>query len=117
MSSVTTWFDSGTGGSLWNHLLNKLNECLSFCRIFGPYSMDVVASTAFSVDIDSINHPSDPFVANIKKMVKFDLLSPLLVLTGNYTAFDSNETSKTLSSFSLNCLSSFSSFSLLAAVV
>lgn len=44
--------------------------------------MDVVASTAFSVDIDSINHPSDPFVANIKKMVKFNFLNPLLVLIG-----------------------------------
>lgn len=55
---------------------------LFFCRVFGPYSMDVVASTAFSVDIDSINRPSDPFVANIKKMVKFNFLNPLLVLVG-----------------------------------
>lgn len=53
-----------------------------FCRVFGPYSMDVVTSSAFSVDIDSINHPSDPFVANIKKMVKFNFLNPLLVLVG-----------------------------------
>lgn len=44
--------------------------------------MDVVTSTAFSVDIDSINRPSDPFVANIKKMVKFNLLNPLLVVLG-----------------------------------
>uniref|UniRef100_A0A8C4GX79 unspecific monooxygenase n=1 Tax=Dicentrarchus labrax TaxID=13489 RepID=A0A8C4GX79_DICLA len=53
--------------------------CLLFCRVFGPYSMDVVTSSAFSVDIDSINQPSDPFVANIKKMVKFNFLNPLLV--------------------------------------
>uniref|UniRef100_A0A8C9ZTA1 unspecific monooxygenase n=1 Tax=Sander lucioperca TaxID=283035 RepID=A0A8C9ZTA1_SANLU len=53
---------------------------LLFFRVFGPYSMDVVTSTAFSVDVDSINHPSDPFVANIKRMVKFNLLNPLLVL-------------------------------------
>lgn len=51
-------------------------------RFFGPYSMDVVTSTAFSVDIDSLNNPSDPFVTNIKKMLKFDLLSPLLVAVG-----------------------------------
>uniref|UniRef100_A0A8C2XFS3 Cytochrome P450 3A n=1 Tax=Cyclopterus lumpus TaxID=8103 RepID=A0A8C2XFS3_CYCLU len=38
--------------------------------------LDVVTSTAFSVDIDSINHPSDPFVANIKRMVKFNFLNP-----------------------------------------
>lgn len=44
--------------------------------------MDVVTSTAFSVDIDSINHPSDPFVENIKKMVKFNFMNPLLVLIG-----------------------------------
>lgn len=44
--------------------------------------MDVVTSCAFSVDIDSINKPSDPFVSNIKKMVKFNFLNPLLVLVG-----------------------------------
>uniref|UniRef100_A0A4W5M9V1 unspecific monooxygenase n=1 Tax=Hucho hucho TaxID=62062 RepID=A0A4W5M9V1_9TELE len=47
---------------------------------FGPYSMDVVTSTAFSVDIDSLNNPSDPFVSNVKKMLKFDLFNPLLLL-------------------------------------
>ena len=56
-------------------------SCL-FYRVFGPYSMDVVTSTAFSVDIDSINHPSDPFVTNIKRMVKFNFLNPLLMLVG-----------------------------------
>jgi len=55
--------------------------CLAF-RFFGPYSMDVVASTAFSVDIDSLNNPSDPFVANIKKMLKFDIFNPLFLLVG-----------------------------------
>uniref|UniRef100_A0AAQ5ZW07 unspecific monooxygenase n=1 Tax=Amphiprion ocellaris TaxID=80972 RepID=A0AAQ5ZW07_AMPOC len=53
---------------------------LALFVVFGPYSMDVVTSTAFSVDIDSINHPTDPFVANIKRMVKFNMLNPLLVL-------------------------------------
>ncbi|KAL2086687.1 hypothetical protein ACEWY4_017746 [Coilia grayii] len=47
---------------------------------FGAYSMDVVTSTAFSVDIDSLNNPKDPFVTNIKKMLKFDLLNPLLII-------------------------------------
>ncbi|MCJ8748304.1 hypothetical protein PDJAM_G00163250 [Pangasius djambal] len=41
--------------------------------------MDVVTSTAFSVDIDSLNNPKDPFVSNIKKMLKFDLLNPLFL--------------------------------------
>ncbi|XP_063066734.1 cytochrome P450 3A30-like [Engraulis encrasicolus] len=47
---------------------------------FGAYSMDVVTSTAFSVDIDSLNNPKDPFVTHIKKMLKFDLLNPLLII-------------------------------------
>ncbi|XP_062247648.1 cytochrome P450 3A27-like [Platichthys flesus] len=56
------------------------DEVIDVKEVFGPYSMDVVTSTAFSVDIDSINHPSDPFVTNIKKMVKFDFVIPLVVL-------------------------------------
>lgn len=55
------------------------DEAIELKEFFGPYSMDVVTSTAFSVDIDSINNPSDPFVTNIKKMLKFDLLSPLFL--------------------------------------
>ncbi|XP_056131174.1 cytochrome P450 3A30-like isoform X1 [Lampris incognitus] len=58
----------------------EADEVIDVKDIFGPYSMDVVTSTAFSVDIDSINNPSDPFVTNIKKMVKFNFLSPLLVI-------------------------------------
>ncbi|KAL6482518.1 hypothetical protein MHYP_G00105980 [Metynnis hypsauchen] len=37
-------------------------------EVFGPYTMDVVTSTAFSVDIDSLNNPNDPFVTNVKKL-------------------------------------------------
>lgn len=58
----------------------EADEVIEVKEVFGPYSMDVVTSTAFSVDIDSINHPSDPFVVNIKRMVKFNFLNPLLVL-------------------------------------
>lgn len=62
------------------HKKVEADEVIEVKEVFGPYSMDVVTSTAFSVDIDSINSPSDPFVANIKRMVKFDLLNPLFVL-------------------------------------
>ncbi|NXS90956.1 CP3AO protein, partial [Jacana jacana] len=48
--------------------------------IFGAYSMDVVTSTSFSVNIDSMGNPSDPFVTNIKKFLKFSLLNPVFVL-------------------------------------
>ncbi|XP_068593512.1 cytochrome P450 3A40-like [Cebidichthys violaceus] len=56
------------------------DEPLELKEFFGPYSMDVVTSTAFSVDIDSLNNPSDPFVTNIKKMLAFDFLSPLFLI-------------------------------------
>ncbi|CAK7303344.1 Cytochrome P450 3A12 [Vulpes lagopus] len=44
--------------------------------IFGAYSMDVITSTSFGVNIDSLNNPQDPFVENIKKLLKFDFLDP-----------------------------------------
>ncbi|XDV17067.1 hypothetical protein PO909_016512 [Leuciscus waleckii] len=47
-------------------------ENVDIKEFFGAYSMDVVTSTAFSVDIDSLNNPKDPFVTNIKKMLKFN---------------------------------------------
>ncbi|XP_034087300.1 cytochrome P450 3A40-like isoform X2 [Gymnodraco acuticeps] len=56
------------------------DEPLEMKEFFGPYSMDVVTSTAFSVDIDSLNNPSDPFVTNIKKMLKFDFFNPVFLL-------------------------------------
>ncbi|XP_061882494.1 cytochrome P450 3A40 isoform X1 [Entelurus aequoreus] len=56
-----------------------MNEALDLKEFFGPYSMDVVTSTSFSVDIDSLSNPSDPFVTNIKKMVKFDIFNPLFL--------------------------------------
>uniref|UniRef100_A0A8C7XMJ3 Cytochrome P450 3A n=1 Tax=Oryzias sinensis TaxID=183150 RepID=A0A8C7XMJ3_9TELE len=67
--------------NLVNSMKKKVDkdEPLELKEYFGPYSMDVVTSTAFSVDIDSLNNPSDPFVTNIKKMLKFDFLNPLLL--------------------------------------
>ncbi|KAI4832506.1 hypothetical protein KUCAC02_015470 [Chaenocephalus aceratus] len=56
------------------------DEPLEMKEFFGPYSMDVVTSTAFSVDIDSLNNPSDPFVTNIKKMLKFDFFNPVFLI-------------------------------------
>ncbi|XP_032460637.1 cytochrome P450 3A29-like [Phocoena sinus] len=44
----------------------------------GAYSMDVITGTAFGVNIDSLNSPQDPFVEYSKKMLKFNLLSPLI---------------------------------------
>ncbi|XP_077094360.1 cytochrome P450 3A30-like [Siphateles boraxobius] len=56
-------------------------ENVDIKEFFGAYSMDVVTSTAFSVDIDSLNNPKDPFVTNIKKMLKFDFLNPVFLIS------------------------------------
>ncbi|XP_057606339.1 cytochrome P450 3A12-like isoform X1 [Hippopotamus amphibius kiboko] len=54
---------------------------LSLLSIFGAYSMDVITSTSFGVNIDSLNNPHDPFVEHTKKLLRFDFLDPLLVLS------------------------------------
>lgn len=43
--------------------------------------MDVITSTAFGVKIDSLNNPQDPFVYYTKRLLKFDFLDPLLVIS------------------------------------
>ncbi|KAM9454518.1 cytochrome P450 3A30-like [Clarias gariepinus] len=58
---------------------SEQGESADIKEFFGAYSMDVVTSTSFSVDIDSLNNPKDPFVSNIKKMLKFDFLNPLFL--------------------------------------
>lgn len=48
--------------------------------VFGAYSMDVITSTSFGVNIDSLNNPQDPFVQNIKLLLKFNFLDPFILL-------------------------------------
>ncbi|KAM4631556.1 cytochrome P450 3A28-like [Discoglossus pictus] len=56
-------------------------ETINMKDVFGAYSMDVVLGTSFSVNIDSINNPNDPFVTKSKKMFQFSLFNPLIVTT------------------------------------
>ena len=56
-------------------------------RLFGAYSMDVITSSAFSVDIDSLNNPKDPFVTNVKKMLDFDFFKPAFLIAGSSARF------------------------------
>ncbi|KAM6155273.1 cytochrome P450 3A4-like isoform 1-T1 [Rhynchocyon petersi] len=48
-------------------------------NIFGAYSMDVITSTSFGINIDSLNNPEDPFVQKVKKLIKFDFFDPILL--------------------------------------
>ncbi|KFV51364.1 Cytochrome P450 3A9, partial [Gavia stellata] len=57
------------------------DNTLSVKDIFGSYSMDVVTSTSFGVNIDSMNNPKDPFVREMQKLVKFDFFDPLFIVS------------------------------------
>ncbi|NXQ17063.1 CP3AD protein, partial [Peucedramus taeniatus] len=59
----------------------KEHSSISVKDIFGSYSMDVVTSTSFGVNIDSMNNPKDPFVREMKKLVKFDFFNPVFILS------------------------------------
>nr|XP_048287750.1 cytochrome P450 3A5-like isoform X2 [Myodes glareolus] len=50
-------------------------------EMFGAYSMDVITSTSFGVNVDSLNNPQDPFVENTKRFFTFGFLNPLFIST------------------------------------
>uniref|UniRef100_A0A8C2WD59 unspecific monooxygenase n=1 Tax=Cyclopterus lumpus TaxID=8103 RepID=A0A8C2WD59_CYCLU len=56
------------------------NEVIAVKDIFGPYSIDVMASCAFSLDVDSINNPSSPIIDHASKLFRFPV--PVLILQG-----------------------------------
>ncbi|XP_040836340.1 cytochrome P450 3A6-like isoform X1 [Ochotona curzoniae] len=47
-------------------------------EIFGAYSMDVITSTSFGVNIDSLRNPEDPFLKNVRRLLNLDFFNPLL---------------------------------------
>ena len=55
---------------------------LSLLSVFGAYSMDVITSTSFGVNIDSLGNPQDPFVENVQKLLRFSILDPFLLSIG-----------------------------------
>uniref|UniRef100_A0A674PD93 unspecific monooxygenase n=1 Tax=Takifugu rubripes TaxID=31033 RepID=A0A674PD93_TAKRU len=64
----------------------KLEDSTDIKKLFGPYSLDVIASSSFSVDADSINNPDDPFIINIKKVLNLNFW---LLLIKNVLPFSS----------------------------
>ncbi|XP_061079516.1 cytochrome P450 3A40-like isoform X1 [Conger conger] len=64
--------------ALMNNLKKKdLEQPVQIKEMIGPYSMDVITSSSFSVDIDSINNANDPFVTQMKKLLNFNFLNPV----------------------------------------
>ncbi|XP_037057665.1 cytochrome P450 3A31 [Peromyscus leucopus] len=48
-------------------------------EVFGAYSMDVITSTSFGVNVDSLNNPKDPFVEKARKLLRLDFFDPLFM--------------------------------------
>uniref|UniRef100_A0A8C6IB06 unspecific monooxygenase n=1 Tax=Mus spicilegus TaxID=10103 RepID=A0A8C6IB06_MUSSI len=56
----------------------KKGKPVTMKDVLGAYSMDVITSTSFGVNVDSLNNPEDPFVEKAKKLLRFDFFDPLL---------------------------------------
>ncbi|CAH1257828.1 CYP3A4 [Branchiostoma lanceolatum] len=50
-------------------------------EIFGCYTMDVISSTGFGTDVNSLNEPDSIFIKNVKKFYEIGALSPFTLLT------------------------------------
>ncbi|XP_066496517.1 cytochrome P450 3A21-like [Tiliqua scincoides] len=62
------------------HRKVEKGEPVDMKELLGAYSMDVITSTSFSVDIDSMKNPNDPLVLHVKKFFKISLFNPMLML-------------------------------------
>ncbi|KAL5022796.1 hypothetical protein ScPMuIL_001951 [Solemya velum] len=51
-----------------------------FKPIFGAYTMDIIASTAFGIEVDSQSNPDDQFVKNAREAMDFSMTNPMLIL-------------------------------------
>ena len=48
-----------------------------FTSLFSGYTMDVIASTGFGINIDSQKHPDSPLVKNARKVMEADFFKSL----------------------------------------
>ncbi|OWF54739.1 cytochrome P450 3A8-like [Mizuhopecten yessoensis] len=56
------------------------NDVIEMMEVYGGYTMDVICSTAFGIQIDSQNNPNDEFVTNARKFLNLKLASPLILV-------------------------------------
>ncbi|XP_044203376.1 cytochrome P450 3A27-like [Thunnus albacares] len=61
------------------------DEVITMKNFFGAYSMDVMASCAFSVDVDSISNPSSPLITHGSKLFRISI--PLFLFQGFFPFF------------------------------
>ena len=49
-------------------------------QLFGGYTMDVIASTSFGIQVDSQRNSDNPFVKNVRKLVHTDRFQSFFLL-------------------------------------
>ncbi|XP_019644909.1 PREDICTED: cytochrome P450 3A29-like [Branchiostoma belcheri] len=68
------------------NFISKLDENCQDGTVFdmkkltGAFSLDVTSSTAFGVDVDSLNNPDNPLVWSAKNMFDFSFYNPLVLI-------------------------------------
>ncbi|XP_032742552.1 LOW QUALITY PROTEIN: cytochrome P450 3A1-like [Rattus rattus] len=67
------------GDILVKYLRQEKGKPVPVKEVFGAYSMDVITSTSFGVNVDSLNNPKDPFVEKAKKLLRIDFLDPFFL--------------------------------------
>lgn len=58
-------------------------------RYTGAYTMEVIASTAFGIDLDPQNTEDELFVKHAKKFFEFSVLDPMFLLVRKYHKYSS----------------------------
>ncbi|KAM4814486.1 cytochrome P450 3A21-like [Urocitellus parryii] len=58
----------------------KKGEPVTVKEILGSYSMDVIVSTSFGVNVNSLNNPQDPFVKKAKKALGSGDFHPIFLI-------------------------------------
>ncbi len=59
------------------------------CRLYGAFTMDVIARCGFGLKLDSQKNKDDPFVKNAKKLFNFSTTSPIAILAGKLGTINS----------------------------